>query len=212
MGAPFGATLPPRQHCSVSASRGSASKQKMAGSTSVLIDVSGSMDGKLSVRSELTRMDVACSLAMIGREMIEHRWAEEMLKTGGQVFYLSSAMRPAADRDTAYCPLLVQSDLTGPICNLGRSGRAWASHHGADMMATFDQKPAAGLRRRVYEVVFEADTLPGRWFDLLLIWAIVASVAVVVLESVAAIRVQYGAVLTFAEWGFTLLFTAEYLI
>lgn len=30
------------------------------------------MDGKLSGRSELTRMDVACSLAMIGREMLDH--------------------------------------------------------------------------------------------------------------------------------------------
>jgi len=80
------------------------------------------------------------------------------------------------------------------------------------MTATSDQKPATGWRRRVYEVVFEADTLSGRWFDLLLIWAIVASVAVVVLESVAAIRGRYGAALTAAEWGFTLLFTAEYLI
>lgn len=47
-------------------------KPKLAGSTIVLIDVSGSMDGKLSGRSELTRMDVACSLAMIGREMFDH--------------------------------------------------------------------------------------------------------------------------------------------
>ena len=29
------------------------------------------MDDKLSGRSELTRMDVACSLAMIGREMFD---------------------------------------------------------------------------------------------------------------------------------------------
>jgi hypothetical protein len=41
----------------------------LAGSTIILVDVSGSMDAKLSGRSELTRMDVACSLAMIGREM-----------------------------------------------------------------------------------------------------------------------------------------------
>lgn len=49
-----------------------ADKPKLAGSTVVLVDVSGSMDGKLSGRSELTRMDVACSLAMIGREMFDH--------------------------------------------------------------------------------------------------------------------------------------------
>jgi hypothetical protein len=46
-----------------------AGKEKLAGSTIVLVDVSGSMDSKLSGRSELSRMDVACSLAMIGREM-----------------------------------------------------------------------------------------------------------------------------------------------
>ena len=49
-----------------------AGKAKLAGSTIVLVDVSGSMNGKLSGRSELTRMDVACSLAMIGREMFDH--------------------------------------------------------------------------------------------------------------------------------------------
>jgi 60 kDa SS-A/Ro ribonucleoprotein len=46
-----------------------ATKQKQAGNTVVLIDVSGSMDGKLSSKSELNRLDVACSLAMIAREM-----------------------------------------------------------------------------------------------------------------------------------------------
>ncbi len=49
-----------------------AGKPKLAGDTVVLIDVSGSMSDKLSGRSELSRMDVACSLAMIGREMFDH--------------------------------------------------------------------------------------------------------------------------------------------
>lgn len=79
------------------------------------------------------------------------------------------------------------------------------------MSSTSDLKPEAGWRRRVYEVVFEADTPAGRAFDLALIWAIVASVAVVVVESVAAARGRWGAALTAAEWAFTLLFTAEYL-
>ncbi len=49
-----------------------AGKTKLAGNTVILVDVSGSMDDKLSGRSELTRMDVACSLSMIGREMFDH--------------------------------------------------------------------------------------------------------------------------------------------
>lgn len=48
-----------------------ADKPKLGGETVLLIDVSGSMDAKLSGKSELTRMDVACALAMIGREMFE---------------------------------------------------------------------------------------------------------------------------------------------
>ncbi len=48
-----------------------ADKEKLEGGTIILVDVSGSMDAKLSGRSELTRMDVACSLAMIGREKFD---------------------------------------------------------------------------------------------------------------------------------------------
>ena len=79
------------------------------------------------------------------------------------------------------------------------------------MAAPIDQKPAAGWRRRLYEVVFEADTRAGWAFDLALIWAILASVVVVVVESVASVRTRYGELLTAAEWAFTLAFTAEYL-
>jgi hypothetical protein len=46
-----------------------AGKEKLAGETIILVDVSGSMDDPLSVTSDMRRLDVACSLAMIGREM-----------------------------------------------------------------------------------------------------------------------------------------------
>lgn len=49
-----------------------AGREKLKGETIVLVDVSGSMDEKLSAKSEMRRMDVACSLAMIGREMFEN--------------------------------------------------------------------------------------------------------------------------------------------
>lgn len=44
-------------------------KEKHSGETIILVDVSGSMDYPLSAKSEMRRIDVACSLAMIGREM-----------------------------------------------------------------------------------------------------------------------------------------------
>jgi hypothetical protein len=44
---------------------------KLPGRTVVLVDVSGSMDGALSAKSDLTRMDAACGLAIMAREMCD---------------------------------------------------------------------------------------------------------------------------------------------
>ncbi|MFL6715813.1 MAG: ion transporter [Burkholderiaceae bacterium] len=71
-------------------------------------------------------------------------------------------------------------------------------------------KPVEGLRARLYTVIFEADTRAGRMFDLALIVAILASVAVVVLDSVQAVSSRHGDALGALEWFFTLIFTVEY--
>ena len=75
-----------------------------------------------------------------------------------------------------------------------------------------DQYPAQPLRQRIHEIIFEADTPAGKLFDTILLVAIVASIVVVALESVASIRTQYGTLLKVLEWAFTLLFTVEYLL
>jgi len=75
--------------------------------------------------------------------------------------------------------------------------------------------PAAGQpawKRRLHDIIFEADTPSGRLFDVLLIAAILGSVAAVMLESVASIRAEYGRALYIIEWGFTILFTVEYVL
>ena len=69
-----------------------------------------------------------------------------------------------------------------------------------------------GLRERIYQVVFLSDTLAGKAFDVAVIVSIVASVLVVMLDSVTAIEVRWGQLLYRLEWFFTLLFTAEYLL
>ena len=69
---------------------------------------------------------------------------------------------------------------------------------------------ASGRRHRTYVVIFDHDTRAGRLFDVLLIVAILASVLVIMLESVASVREGYGPLLRGAEWFFTLLFTIEY--
>jgi voltage-gated potassium channel len=67
-------------------------------------------------------------------------------------------------------------------------------------------------RARLHEVIFEADTLAGRAFDVVLLVAILASILSVVLESVAAVRRQYGHVLDVVEWTLTVAFTVEYVL
>ena len=64
----------------------------------------------------------------------------------------------------------------------------------------------------MHEIIFEADTPAGKWFDVLLIFCILTSVATVMLESITGIRASYGRMLRAAEWCFTLLFTLEYLL
>ena len=67
-------------------------------------------------------------------------------------------------------------------------------------------------RERLHEVIFEAETPAGKAFDVALLLCIVASVVTVLLESVASIRAQHGPILRALEWGFTLLFTVEYVL
>jgi voltage-gated potassium channel len=67
-------------------------------------------------------------------------------------------------------------------------------------------------RERLHEIIFEAETPAGKAFDLALLVCIVASVATVMLESVSSIRAQYGTILRALEWGFTILFTVEYVL
>ncbi|HQC84635.1 MAG TPA: ion transporter, partial [Rhodoferax sp.] len=71
-------------------------------------------------------------------------------------------------------------------------------------------KPLDGWRLRLYTIIFEADTRAGRLFDQWLIAIILASVTVVVLDSVHGINARLGTVFDILEWGFTLVFTVEY--
>ena len=73
-----------------------------------------------------------------------------------------------------------------------------------------EQKPQGGIRARLHEIIFEADTRAGRTFDLALIWSILISVLAVMLDSVRTIRMSYGGFFTAVEWFFTILFTIEY--
>lgn len=65
-------------------------------------------------------------------------------------------------------------------------------------------------KRKLHEVIYEADTPAGKWFDIILLVLIIASIAVVMLESVTDISNNYAYELNLVEWIITILFTLEY--
>ncbi len=68
------------------------------------------------------------------------------------------------------------------------------------------------FKERLGHIIFETDTPASRLFDVALLWAILISVILVMLESVVGFREQYGLSLRILEWIFTGLFTIEYAI
>lgn len=73
-------------------------------------------------------------------------------------------------------------------------------------------RPDHGWRRRMYAILVDAETDAARRFNAAMLSAIIASVAVVMLDSVEAVRARELLVLDILEWFFTLLFTAEYVV
>jgi len=71
-------------------------------------------------------------------------------------------------------------------------------------------KPLSGWRLRLYTVIFEADTRAGRLFDKWLIAVILASIVVVVVDSLQSVAPAHRTIFAWMEWMFTLAFTLEY--
>lgn len=68
------------------------------------------------------------------------------------------------------------------------------------------------LRENLHEIIHESDTRAGKVFDLLLLVLILASIVLVMLESVKLIDAKYHDVLYFGEWVITVFFSVEYLL
>lgn len=68
----------------------------------------------------------------------------------------------------------------------------------------------APLRTRIFEVIFESDAPAAKGFDIALIAVILASVVVVLMDSVPALHARYATVFWALEWTFTVAFTVEY--
>lgn len=68
------------------------------------------------------------------------------------------------------------------------------------------------LSMKAFRVIFGTSTKAGKRFDVILLWAIILSVGMVMLESVSSIRDRFESELNIAEWFFTILFSLEYLM
>ncbi|WP_266171932.1 ion transporter [Dyella subtropica] len=72
--------------------------------------------------------------------------------------------------------------------------------------------PAKGAawRARWFHIIFGHDDAPGRLFDVVLIVAILSSILITVLDSVADLHDRFAQLLYVLEWVFTVTFTLEY--
>jgi voltage-gated potassium channel len=77
-----------------------------------------------------------------------------------------------------------------------------------------DQKNqiASPWRRKVHEVIYEADTPAGKLFDVILLVVIIISLVLVMMESVPKLGRLYAQEFIIAEWIITIFFTIEYIL
>lgn len=76
---------------------------------------------------------------------------------------------------------------------------------------SMQDKPAS-WQQKLHEVIYENHTPAGKAFDVALLVAILLSIIVVVLDSVPVLHRRYEKAFFYVEWGFTILFTIEYLL
>lgn len=67
-------------------------------------------------------------------------------------------------------------------------------------------------KEKLYQTIFQTNTRAGKLFNAVLLLFIIISVTIVALESVYSVRIKYHNYFITAEWIFTILFTAEYIL
>jgi voltage-gated potassium channel len=80
------------------------------------------------------------------------------------------------------------------------------------MVSGGESREAAAWRATLHEVIFEADTAAGKAFDVGLLLLITGSLIAVSIETVEPYGERYGRALHLIEWGFTALFSVEYVL
>ncbi len=75
-----------------------------------------------------------------------------------------------------------------------------------------DGTPLSPWREALNDIIFGAETPMGKTFDVVLIVCILLSILAVMLDSVDSIQQHYAHLFYLVEWGFTIIFTIEYIL
>lgn len=75
-----------------------------------------------------------------------------------------------------------------------------------------ENSPHTNWKDKLHEIIYEADTPLGKIFDIGLLIVILASIVLVMLESVSYLNDRYASFFNIAEWIITVLFTIEYFL
>src|SRR5690606_33157200 len=67
------------------------------------------------------------------------------------------------------------------------------------------------FRNRLREIIYEADTPMGKFFDVMLLLLIILSIIFVMLESITEFDLKYHRLLYIGEWVITIFFSIEYI-
>lgn len=66
------------------------------------------------------------------------------------------------------------------------------------------------IKNKIKIIIFGTDTKLGRWFDVILLWVILFSILLIMLESIPSLNAKYSHIFIPLEWVITILFTIEY--
>ena len=67
-------------------------------------------------------------------------------------------------------------------------------------------------RNKLHDTIYESNTTAGKIFDVALLLLIVASIIVVMFDSIKSLNQKYAHLFSVLEWTFTILFTIEYIL
>lgn len=75
-----------------------------------------------------------------------------------------------------------------------------------------EENTRSSWRRKLHEIIYEADTPAGKLFDIVLLFVIILSIVLVMLESVKSLNAKYFEWFYLTEWVITIAFSVEYIL